>query len=242
MKRAIAGLAMGALLLLVAFDAAALSITVALEGVGSQTLTDQSPGDPLGCSPPGSTVDCSGTNLVGGPNWTLNDWSISTDADPFVIFDFSVTNTSESTQNFTITIEEFTSFAGPTGTGGSVQGGLTADSTAGTLGHNGAQDPMYQALIDDVVHQALFGFDSSVSAFAFGSASLGVADFGLPGLTVPGPGVSTSIAVELSFSLTPGDRASYTGSFVVEALPEPGSALLLGFGLVVALRAGRRSA
>ena len=92
------------LTLLAAAEAAALSVTVGLAGGNTQTLTDQSPGNPLGCSTSGSVTSCGGAGLVGGPAWTMNDWSISADADPYVIFDFSITNTTAATQDFTILV------------------------------------------------------------------------------------------------------------------------------------------
>lgn len=58
---------------------------------------------------------------------------------------------------------------------------------------------------------------------------------------VTGPAVAASIGLRIDFLLTGQDQASFTSNFVVVPVPEPGTAALLGLGLLVfAIRARRR--
>jgi len=62
---------------------------------------------------------------------------------------------------------------------------------------------------------------------AVDNQSAGVA----PG-SIPGPGASSDIGITHRFTLSAGDRATFNSVFSVVVVPEPGTALLLGFGLV----------
>lgn len=67
------------------------------------------------------------------------------------------------------------------------------------------------------------------------------ANFGSPIPSLPGgPAVSATIGIRYDFSLTSGDTAGITGSFAVEAIPEPATCLLLMAGVVGCLTVRRR--
>jgi hypothetical protein len=50
-------------------------------------------------------------------------------------------------------------------------------------------------------------------------------------VTLPGPGVVNDIRTLLSFSLSPGDRVTFTTNFTVEPVPLPAALPLLLFGI-----------
>ena len=50
----------------------------------------------------------------------------------------------------------------------------------------------------------------------------------------------TDIAIQIKFTLTPGDQASFTSVFVVEPVPEPTTIGLVSLGLAGLALAGRR--
>jgi hypothetical protein len=72
----------------------------------------------------------------------------------------------------------------------------------------------------------------------FFSATVGPADFGVPGWVPATQSVDESIGIFLEFDLTPGDTASFTAIYEV-AVPGPGVLALLGLGV---LRGRRRRA
>jgi MYXO-CTERM domain-containing protein len=105
---------------------------------------------------------------------------------------------------------------------GSIAGGLTTDLDGGTLSTNGVS--LYRAYTDGVEVQGLIADPFSVGKVGAGSVGIGPEDFtGLAG----GP-VSNTIAINLTFTLTAGDQASFTSVFVVEAVPAPAGLALLG--------------
>jgi len=93
----------------------------------------------------------------------------------------------------------------------------------------------------------VFGLFQSFVPFLFLSANFlsppNTLAFGTPIPSAPGPAALASIGINLEFTLTPGDSASFTSIFVVEPIPEPNTFALVALGLVgLAARRGRRSA
>jgi hypothetical protein len=177
------------------------------------------------------------------------DWDLTVDTDPFVSSAFGFKNTG-ATATFTIvTSLPIAPVVPGTLMGGSTGGSVTDsnfDAVFGSIGLSTvAPDAFYVGLIDGIpvlpaaeLHPDPF----SVSfLFAGDTQNIPSANFGLPGPTVPGPAVATSIGIRNKFSLTGGDSVASTNFFVVEVIPEPSTVLLLGFGLVgLAVRGKRR--
>lgn len=111
--------------------------------------------------------------------------------------------------------------------GGSVAGGLTTDFDGGSLSTVG-QGPVWSALINGNVVATLLDGPASWGKAGAGSVDIPGESFGDPIPSLPGPAVSGSIAVNLTFTLTAGDQASFTSIFVVESIPAPATLALLG--------------
>jgi hypothetical protein len=103
--------------------------------------------------------------------------------------------------------------------------------------------PVYSAQIDGSTVQTLLNdpFSATSSAFdaQFGGPGTILAGL-LPAPTVPGPAVSNTIGIQLSFALSPGAAVGIGAGFVVEPVPEPTTVLLLAFGLGGLAVAGSR--
>ena len=180
-------------------------------------------------------------NQVVAPDWSMN-WNITANADPFINGLVAVVNNLAGTQQFTLTFNQVTGPIGAPTTliGGSLQGGLTSDATPGTLS-TVAGSSFYAGLIDGATAPGavLYPDPFSVSSGAFLSANVPSVAFGVPIPSAPGPAVLNDIGIQLDFSLTTGDLASFTSVFVVEPIPEPATGALVALG-VIALAAARR--
>ncbi len=223
-------------------EAQAVSISVGFAGneASFQTLTDADQG--LGCASAGELGElrCIGSGFNAGNNWTLDDWNLFVDPDPTVSNVFSVTNNTDFTQSFvvSVTLPSSIVFGPPSFIRGSIQGGATDNNFDGvTLSNTGATS-IYDGLIDGVSVRTLF--DDPTTASGFGSVSLGAASFGIPVQESVFVATTTSIALTLRFDLSARDSASFTSLFDVQPIPEPGTALLMGLGLA-GLAARRRS-
>jgi hypothetical protein len=185
------------------------------------------------------TFGYAGSASSGG--WGLS-WGVTVKEDPFIDGIFAVTNNSAATQTYTVifTLPITPQILPSSLAGASVIGNLTVNGDGGTLGHN-AGLPMFTAILDGVPYDTLLPSPSGVSIL-FGSGSTGSDSFGLPGLTQPGPPVLNSMAIQLTFTLTPGDSASFTSRFEVIPIPEPVTALMLGGGLIGLALFGRKRA
>jgi hypothetical protein len=179
-------------------------------------------------------------NVGSTGRWDITEWSGIFNPDPVISNSFSVTNLLAGTQTFTITISTVT---GPIGapttlTGGSAQGGVTDTNGDGaTLSTSGAGTAFYTSLLDGADFVDLYADPSSVSVGAFLSGNLSpLEDFGTPIPSFPGPAVANSIGIR-----TGSDRATGSGVFVVEPVPEPATGMLLALGLVALARLRRSS-
>jgi len=199
-------------------------------------------GEPAGESSQGNGNMFSYVGSQSNSDWELN-WDILADPDPFINSNISVTNNMASTQTFMLNVSLPIAPSLPDSVlGGSVQGGISADADGGTL--SSAGDSIYRALIDGSVFgepAKLFDDPTSVTVGAFQSGSLMANgntfdEFGTPIPSAPGPAIANSIGIQLEFTLTPGDQASFTSTFVAE-IPTPGTLAVFGAaGLVIGRR------
>ena len=182
-------------------------------------------------------VDNGTAYLPAGPtsNWDVQSWDLQANADPAVAAILGIANLSASTRTFTITFTANVGAQGPsTLTSGRVSNALgaiplltgTISSVSGT--------PVYTALIDNSpVHTLLNDpFSATNTTFNDQFGGPGTVLFGLvPAPTVPGPAVSNTIGIQLTFNLAPLSAVAIGAAFVVEPVPEPTTIVLLAFGL-----------
>lgn len=178
-------------------------------------------------------------------NWADIGWDFDVDPDPVVAGVFSITNPFAVPNTYTVT---FTAPVAPpvvpsSVTGGSVVGGLTdtsllADGATLTVPAGGQ---LYMSIIDGVDWVPLLsGPATFLAPPAPQSGGIGPASFGVPIPSLPGPAALTSIGIRLSFTLSPGDSASFTSVFRVDPIPEPSTVVLMGIGIGGVLYAGYR--
>lgn len=176
---------------------------------------------------------------VGG-GLLMESWQLGVDSDPFVTNNFTITNTSGSTQTYTMTavIGVSPAIASPL-MRGSVGLTLTDNNDDGATLTDASGVSIYKALIDGNSARTLWDAPISFSTFSTTSANT---DFGFPTREVAPESVDSTIGISMMFTLTAGDSASFTSNFNVipSAVPVPAAVWLFGSGLLGLGAAARR--
>lgn len=242
-RRGLLGFLGGAALLAFASSASANHVApVELDVLIGGSMAGSYTEDDLGCSQAGNNVSCAGSSLeVGGSTGiSLDSWSLLLDPDPAVSGITAVTNLSGSTQQFTLIFTLPTTVAPSSLMGGSLQGGATDQDGDGVTLAAPTGSALYTASIDGATQQTLYADPNSFSAGSFLSANVPNLAWGTPIPSAPGPAVNTNIRIQLDFTLSGNDSASFTSNFVVVPIPEPATALMFALGLVGLAVGGHR--
>ncbi len=227
--------------LLGAFAALTLSLTAGAVGIGvaPSTLSINGLSIPLDdCVATGETSQaCQGKATT--ETFSLEQFTFSFDPDPNVVLFFAIQNTQATTQTFTVTAAVPVAAVGPGLTlNGSIAGSLTDTAGDGATLGDATGAPLYAAIIDANPLRSLLDAPQSITTTT--SQTIGPAAFGPEAFA---GSAASFIAVQIQFTLSPGDLASFTSVFNVTAVPEPGTVMLLGSGIVgIAASRRRRSA
>ena len=166
--------------------------------------------------------------------WTMS-WDCVVNEDPFVDATINVTNNSLTTQTFWVymPLNIAPSIPGSTRMDGFVSGVVSDQNFDGAMMGATAIDPVYQAYIDNANAASMWN-----PGYALGAGPFNSSNDNLSFANQLGPGALNQIALRLRFDLSPGESASVTGPFEVQAVPGPaGFAVFAGLG---ALGFGRR--
>ncbi len=164
-------------------------------------------------------------------NFILTWDRLEFDPDPFINFVGSFTNNLGTATDFTLSMLAAVAPLTDSLIGGSTfvtvadanfDGVGTIKNITGLAGYSGSIDGA------DVL-DLLDPFDATVP-FAGGTAGTNDSA-GLPGPTIAGGAVAATIGITHRFNLTSSDSATFNSTFQV-VVPEPGTALLLGFGIL----------
>ncbi|MBL8745502.1 MAG: hypothetical protein JNK58_04005 [Phycisphaerae bacterium] len=164
------------------------------------------------------------------------------DPDPFISSSFTIQNMTGMTQNFTVTttLPTFPVLFAPTtmtgsvsGTVGDGDGALAPTGFGGTVTTQANGRPYYEALVDGLdtrslytapqVHNAPLGLTSTIPTQNF--------------INEVGPAVISSIGIRNAFTLTSGDNAAFTSTFLI--VPTPSGLAVAGLIGLAGLRRRR---
>lgn len=163
----------------------------------------------------------------GSTTWDECDisWWHDLEVDPALGFGFSVTNNLTWTETYTL-VAEVTVPGWTDGTllGASVSGSVADTNFDGSATMTGRADGLLSALLDgnvelEVGQNVTASVDTLGGSAAFGPFSEGLSG---SGATIVGPTVTNGVLrIELDFTLTAGDTATFSGGYLVEYVPAP---------------------
>ena len=187
-----------------------------------------------------------------GSGWNLN-WEVMASGSEFVqsiTSTFSVINTTNSTQLYTLYFAEPVMMTSTSSLVGGSVGGYVVDlnGDGAFLQSASSSDSIYSGFVDasesgplneDIVGRLLTGASLEVGGFFTGNFT--PESFGnvpsIPGQS--GPGIEDNIGFGLTFALSAGDAAGFSASFAAR-IPGPGTAGLLGIAALCGRRRRRR--
>lgn len=187
-----------------------------------------------------------GGGSPGSPTWDLR-WDLTIKEDPFIIGSLTITNLSSTLRTFRLGLSLPVSPAfSPSVFGGSISAllldfngnGAPLDGAASLAPSDDSGGSIFRGTIggntDANAVLRLMSFGVTCGPAGPGCSFTGSDSDGLPGPTLPGPGVSSTIGTMIYFTLTPGDRVTFNTNFTVEplaAVPLPAALPLLMMGL-----------
>ena len=189
--------------------------------------------NPIPFFPNGTQTGPTTWNFTGGyegTGWAMPFFNIDVNLDPIVNAFIAFQNNTAVTNTYTIIVSLPVAPIGP----GSLMDGSVGGSVTDANGNGFAQvatsggTPIFQGLIDNAPAPGaglLFGYNATVGVSG-GTSAIGPASFGQP-VPILGPSVTSSIGLQLTFTLTPGDSVAMTAFFRVEPIPAPAGLALL---------------
>ena len=159
-------------------------------------------------------------------------WENEVEVDPGLGFGLTITNTQSFTETFSIVLD----VAVPGWSDGTLQGASIGGSVSDTNFDGNASlmaaDPSLMGAFLDGNRQIDLGSGLDVSVDILGGTStFGPFSKGLSGgaATIVGPSTTDGLlSIEIDFTLSAGDTASFSGGYLVEYVPSPAAILALG--------------
>lgn len=224
-------------------QAAPILVEVRSDGVLVQSWNSAA----LGCAagPPGVEF-CTAISNQSAGDFNIRSLNLTLQSMAIANANLAVDNVDTATHQLTVDIILTVpgTAGGPSGVSGTLAGSITDGITGVDVGDDVAtmtaplNSAIYTSLLDNIFYNEMRGDPFTLGPTAT-STPLGPTNFGLPNPPgALGPAVASTITLRFDFELTPRDQAGLQGSLRIT--PEPGTAMLLGLGLIALARVGRR--